>query len=495
MFYINPDIKKLLKQFYFSDLRIFLIVIILFVLFVIALNTSKKVIQKDKNIAVYDDNYFFYNNETIKNNILVKNIEDIVTSVDKFFSIGIFGKWGLGKSSFFKNLEGNLEKKVDVIYLNVWELESTENIINEIKKELDDVIFKYTPLKWIFYHIENLFVKDYFDILQNKLNFRLNIVLEPTLKESQKRLSIYLNEATDKIVILIDEIDRLEKDEVLNVLKLIRYITPFDNIVIITALDLDKIKIDDKEFLYKIFNLKIELPLHSKNDLYYFFEKELKYIGVSDDDIFKLLKTEYRDYTIMDFIGTFREIKNILNDINIVMKLLNKVNKNFTDYIDNKFIIVMSILKNINFEVYIKLYENENLLVDIFNKFETELIEKMFDNKEESDSEKVIKETPEFIMFKILYEFLKSFQLRKIPIRQQLYVYKYKYIYDFLITNEDFLQYMNEFDSLRKKFDLLKYNEKKYKTEFLKNIIDYIYLNKEVVLKNKEFLNNFLKLK
>jgi len=74
--------------------------------------------------------------KTIKEKIkpLIRIIE--AHSNHSSFSMALIGKWGSGKSSYLKTLEEELKDDYEIIYLNSWQLENSENITNELKKEL-----------------------------------------------------------------------------------------------------------------------------------------------------------------------------------------------------------------------------------------------------------------------------------------------------------------------------------------------------------------------
>lgn len=178
----------------------------------------------------------------------IEAIKSIINNHDakKFFSLGLIGSWGSGKSTLLAKLtqEMKKEEKYIVINVNVWELEILENLLQEVDKEFDNIIFKYDKSIWIKHTVKSFFSKDYFSILSKyfiKSNISFSTFLTPTIIDAKKNYSETLLQAIQnkKIVLILDEVDRLDsKDEILNVFKTIRYLTSFDSVFTITALDM-----------------------------------------------------------------------------------------------------------------------------------------------------------------------------------------------------------------------------------------------------------------
>ena len=112
-------------------------------------NKKKKqdFIREESALLLDDSPIIFINKEKVKD--LKKIIE--VHNFDSSFSMALIGKWGSGKSSYLKTLENELKEneRYEIISINVWQLENGENITHEIKKELDNIIFKYDKVLWL----------------------------------------------------------------------------------------------------------------------------------------------------------------------------------------------------------------------------------------------------------------------------------------------------------------------------------------------------------
>jgi Cdc6-like AAA superfamily ATPase len=210
----------------------------------------------------------------------VKNIIENYKS-DNFFSLSLIGAWGSGKSSFLWNLQQQITKD-KVIYLNVWKLENIQNILQEIEKEFDNIIFECNKTGWAIHHLKSIFIRDYFStlskyFLENKIN--INLSFSQTIQESKNEYNMLLKESLKdkKIVFMLDEIDRLDsKDDILNIFKVIRYLASFDKVFTITAIDIEKV--GEKvglDYTHKIFNSKYTIPITTKSEIHDFLKVDI----------------------------------------------------------------------------------------------------------------------------------------------------------------------------------------------------------------------------
>ena len=163
LYFLFPYIKDIvvwimnLIDLYRVDIFILVILptIVLFISYILCPNWY----DKNKSSAILSPDIEFKNYD--KNKIVgVKNIINSHND-NTFFSLALVGDWGSGKSSFLKKLKKEIELKNKdiVIYLNVWELENIQNILQEIEKEFDNIIFKLSLVEWIIYHLKSILVK------------------------------------------------------------------------------------------------------------------------------------------------------------------------------------------------------------------------------------------------------------------------------------------------------------------------------------------------
>ncbi|WBL26775.1 KAP family P-loop NTPase fold protein [Zunongwangia sp. HGR-M22] len=268
-------------------------------------------------------------------------------------TIGIYGKWGSGKTSLLRLIEKDIEL---------------------FKKNKDDkpfIKFHYNP--WLYQSKEEMLF-DFFDTLSRKLNytddeqlkkagklikkysrylkavklsasvgipkvFNAGISIEPyeilqrlgedlegnekSLDDLKNEVNHSLDQSSKKIIIFIDDVDRLDKDEIFTLFKLIKVNADFKNLVFLVCLDPDYVakaihsrygskKQSGIDFLEKIINIPLELPLIEKSDLDYFVKEKVKSIldnkFIDEDNKNELIYSLRGDY-----FNSPREIIRILN--------------------------------------------------------------------------------------------------------------------------------------------------------------------------------------
>ena len=191
------------------------------------------------------------------------------------FAIGVNGKWGLGKTSFI-NLLRKQTKDEDIIEIdfNPWNSNSPKAIIQDFFETVQEKIRPYhSSLSRLLITYSNKLVS----LNENTITKSIqNSVTALTGFESLNSLFTDINEALEKvnkkIIVYIDDLDRLDNEEIAEVLRLIRNTANFRNTFFIVAYDrnyvvnaLSKINSYRQEhFLEKIFQIEITLPYFNK---------------------------------------------------------------------------------------------------------------------------------------------------------------------------------------------------------------------------------------
>lgn len=232
--------------------------------------------------------------DSFKRNEYVKKIasELIKTfSVDYSFAVGIAGKWGSGKSTFTEQLKKQYEKddknRVDVIMdFKPWFCKSSNDIIEDFFNEYRSHISTYIPslsstLRFYMQVLQNI------DLHNSSTRITLkNIIPQKSSTQLYTEIKNVLKKASVNVVVIIDDLDRLDKNEILEVFRIIRntanfpftqFIVTYDKDYILKTLA-DKSDIKYDEYLMKIFNLEIALPWHESVILCNELESRLKSI-------------------------------------------------------------------------------------------------------------------------------------------------------------------------------------------------------------------------
>ena len=153
--------------------------------------------------------------------------------------IGIYGAWGEGKTSVLNFIKSELDKKENILTLtlNPWRYNDEEslmkNFLNKVAevlgKELDTKKEKLGGFIEKYGTFGSIIGKDISEIGKN-----LSSVDLETLKN---RIDEFLKESESKLVIFVDDIDRLDKQEIYSLFKLVKLTADFTNTTYVLSFD------------------------------------------------------------------------------------------------------------------------------------------------------------------------------------------------------------------------------------------------------------------
>ena len=246
------------------------------------------------------------------------------TKVDEAYALGISGSWGSGKTQFLKNIMNYLEGRAVVIEYNPWLASSASMIITNFFEQLSSefgIKTKNQINKYVSQLVEsNVGIASY-----SIIKFVKSFVSENIhISDVRKQISHEISAKEKPFVIIIDDMDRLEKDEILEVLRLIRstanfknmyYLVTYDKEYVVSSLNDCKVSNANK-YLDKIFNLEIKLPVPSKEYLMDMLIEEFE-TQAKDLDIFVLTRIRNQmtlsSLDISKYLRNFRDIKRFVN--------------------------------------------------------------------------------------------------------------------------------------------------------------------------------------
>jgi hypothetical protein len=270
--------------------------------------------------------------------------------------LGVFGKWGSGKSSVLRSLKKKMQQESELLIIdfNPWFFKDDESLISSFLSQLMNAIVedKYS-LNGIGFkskiksYINKLGTIQYkSDVLMYSLNELVKLAFKngDTVTELKKDIDEMLINNNRRIIVFIDDIDRLNRSEMESIFSLVKLIADFPNVCYILAFDEDMVKAQgfNDEFLEKI----IQVPLHIP---------QVKYEIVADEIINKIedLLGKYKvalgesDRRRLDefwkhlnkFNLTFRNAKKFYNIIVFSIPILQS-NVNIVDLVIVEFIRV-----------------------------------------------------------------------------------------------------------------------------------------------------------
>jgi predicted KAP-like P-loop ATPase len=178
-----------------------------------------------------------------------------------------------------------------------------------------------------------------------------------------------------KTIVIIDDVDRLGKDEIFEVLRIIRNTANFPNTIFIVAYDKDYgIKMIDQDLMYldKYFQYELFVPPHRGEDLLKAFSEMVLHneMGLGAEQLEKLkevIKVETLNKTLLDrFVLNYRDVKVLTNIYCATIRLL----KEEVDYGD----LLHFTLMNRYFPKQVRyIYNNSDELFDPINSTKKKL--------------------------------------------------------------------------------------------------------------------------
>lgn len=195
---------------------------------------------------------------------------------------GVLGPWGSGKTSLINLVREELRSaNATLLEFNPWVFSGAEQLVASFFVELaaqleersgfDQVARRITEYGDAFSGLGWLpFLGPWLERGRGvaKLLGKLLKRSEGGLAERRERLTSSLEELEYPLVVVIDDIDRLEASEIRDVFKLVRLTASFPNVIYLVAFDrmvvesaLDDENIPGRDYLEKILQVAIDLPV------------------------------------------------------------------------------------------------------------------------------------------------------------------------------------------------------------------------------------------
>lgn len=354
---------------------------------------------------------------------LVKKLKNTDLSKESF-AVGITGEWGSGKSTFLNTMKEKIKeaKFAEIVEFNPWLCNSPEQVTQDFFATLID---KLSPKHSTLSRDINKYAKLLNKIAKPSLSiFGIDLDLTPgddSLDELKENISKKLANLPKKVVILIDDTDRLEGNEVFEILRLIRntadfknviYIATYDKEYVIDVLKENKIK-EPNNYLEKIFQVEAHLLKVEDYELWDTLmeeiEKQLNFQGGYLIIILKSYLKQYSDF-IITILTNYRQVKRFARQFAVYLNYLK----------ESKLINELSPIDLFWVEL-LQVYDNRvyNILAkDPFNFlqigiYELTINKEIIDEKDKRKEKSKWKEKTENIL-KIIFE--ENYQDQKLPV-------------------------------------------------------------------------------
>ncbi|WP_434504288.1 KAP family P-loop NTPase fold protein [Prevotella sp.] len=253
------------------------------------------------------------------------------------FSIGIESPWGEGKTSFLYLLCKHVEDKDTIIIkFNPWNYEKERNLVDAFFLELRENLKKYdSSLSTNLTEYARILSDSNHDIIKFGAKF-VECFSSQSIEVKREVINSAIKEINKLILVVIDDLDRLDKDEIMSVLKLIRNSANFSNMVFVSAYDRDylieTLKDDvckSNKYIEKIFQYQFKLPKFSKMILRSLLSiKGKKFIDDSDEKQFKEIlgidtqANQLQNNCILSNLDNLRDVYRFINSFQFAYQKL-----------------------------------------------------------------------------------------------------------------------------------------------------------------------------
>lgn len=268
--------------------------VLLFYLLISPFTTIFSVFHKRLKNGENHDNLFddspikFEKEDALDRNYKAKRIANEIfqSKTSEAIGFGVTGEWGSGKTSFLNLLKKEINNKNTqndfiLIDFNPWLNLGVEPIIKDFFDTIQEALRPYSgdvyrEIKKYSHSILNVSKTNIADSLKEILTF----ALKKNISADFKSLNSLLKKLNKRVIIFIDDFDRLQSNEIFEILKLIRNTAGFDCFVYVVAFD--------KDYLNKsLENLNIPKPDKFSEKI---FLKEEHLIPVTQSQIKEFIK-------------------------------------------------------------------------------------------------------------------------------------------------------------------------------------------------------------
>ena len=272
--------------------------------------------------------------------------------------IGLFGKWGTGKTSILNIVineinilaKGSGDKPI-IVKFSPWNYTDKDNLISlffrvlKNKLDIDNDEEKRKKIgKALTDYSDALDALSLVPMVGSGLAILLKTIAkaqgaelskEVDLDVTRNQLEKVLSETNQKIIVIMDDIDRLTNSQIRDIFQLVKQVGNFPNIIYVLSMDRNVVcraleevhNIDGSEYLEKIVQIPFEIPALMKPQIREIF---LAKLNDTIKDIFDDITwnenyfNEVFNNCIEPYIKTLRDVNRVVNTFQFRYRLLYK---------------------------------------------------------------------------------------------------------------------------------------------------------------------------
>lgn len=282
--------------------------------------------------------------------------------------IGLYGKWGTGKTSVINMTENVIKKlaKKDkneplIIKFAPWSYSDKDDLISLFFQSLRNKIENLIKAKLYLSDKKKKKIKEVAESIGEYAKrfcgittiLGINPVVTSCLKifaetigvsgaiptwlpdqdleKAKNKLEKELKKLNKKIIVVIDDIDRLTNPQIRDIFQLVKQVADFSNIVYVLVMDkevvcsaLEKVhNMDGNEYLEKIVQVPFELPETRKDSLHNILRDRINKIvngHVSNEEYYASILRN----CVEPYVNTMRDVNRLINIFQFKYEALNK---------------------------------------------------------------------------------------------------------------------------------------------------------------------------
>lgn len=228
-----------------------------------------------------------------------KKFTDRLVDSIKYFSsddglvVALNGEWGSGKTSVVNIVKNQLQKEenIQVISYSYWWYEGKKEVITAFLTALstairrlgnsDETVSKLSQIMRVLVPVADLITQS--NIPGKVLEISERFFCPVSLEENFRSIREFLKKQDSRIVIFIDDLDRMDPDDSIQVFKLLKTIGRLPKVTFVVAYDKElahsilskHYSFEGLNFLEKVVQISFDMPSPSKRSLFNIFAKEL----------------------------------------------------------------------------------------------------------------------------------------------------------------------------------------------------------------------------
>lgn len=339
--------------------------------------------NSDKPIEDFDD-------DILGRGYFAKRLGETILSIDTkdTITIGLYGKWGSGKTSIINLVLKEIDNKVLdnpeiekplVIRFAPWNFTNNQNLIVQFFKQLrselkikdyagfsrglGEALESYSgaielaqaiPIVGEHISIVKMIIESVSKRLKNKSDDGIVSTKNKVIEQLQKK--------DKKIIVIIDDIDRLSNEQIRMVFQLVKEVASLPNIIYLLAMDKEVVaraltqvqNCEGEEYLEKIVQVPFAIPRLDKDKVLNLFSYKID--GMLDKKEEAKVDKEYLGKVywrcIYPYINTIRDVNRIMNTLQFRYRLVAEE----VNFVDMLAITVIQVMKP---KIYYWILENE----------------------------------------------------------------------------------------------------------------------------------------